>query len=93
MCILACVYELAGRNYPRVDGYGYYAAELVPDIPDGYMILSNNVPAGDKMLPHPPLYRIKPIGFAGFGYPLPSLVAPPREQVVDALRLTPPNSA
>jgi hypothetical protein len=37
------------------------------------MILSNNVPAGDKMLPHPPLYRVKPIGFAGFGYPLPSL--------------------
>jgi hypothetical protein len=64
-----------GRNYPRVDGYGYYAAEPVPDIPDGYMILSNNVPAGDKMLPHPHLYRVKPIGFAGFGYPLPSLVA------------------
>jgi hypothetical protein len=44
-------------------------------IPDGYEILPNNVPAGTKFLPYPPPYRVKPVGYSGFGYPLPFLVA------------------
>jgi hypothetical protein len=47
-------------------------------IPDGYRILSNNVPTGRKFIPYPPLYRVIPVGYSGFGYPLPSLVARPR---------------
>ena len=39
-------------------------------IPDGYKNSSNNVPAGAKSLPYPPPYRVKPIGYSGFGYPL-----------------------
>jgi hypothetical protein len=42
-------------------------------IPDGYKILSNNVPTGRKFIPYPPLYRVIPVGYSGFGYPLPSL--------------------
>jgi hypothetical protein len=42
-------------------------------IPDGYRILSNNVPTGRKFIPYPPLYRVIPVGYSGFGYPLPSL--------------------
>jgi hypothetical protein len=40
-------------------------------IPDGYRNSSNNVPAGAKCLPYPPPYRVKPVGYSGFGYPLP----------------------
>jgi hypothetical protein len=42
-------------------------------IPDGYRILSNNVPTGRKLILYPLLYRIIPVGYSGFGYPLPSL--------------------
>ena len=41
-------------------------------IPDGYKNSSNNVPTGAKYLPYPPPYRVKPVGYSGFGYPLPS---------------------
>jgi hypothetical protein len=37
--------------------------------------LPNNVPTGTKFLPYPPPYRVKPVGYSGFGYPLPSLAA------------------
>jgi len=43
-------------------------------MPDGYRILSNNVPMGRKIIPYPPSYRVKPVGYSGFGYPMPSLV-------------------
>ena len=36
--------------------------------------MSNNVPTGRKIIPYPPSYRVKPVGYSGFGYPLPSLV-------------------
>jgi hypothetical protein len=29
---------------------------------------------GRKFIPYPPLYRVIPVGYSGFGYPLPSLV-------------------
>ena len=41
-------------------------------IPDGYKNSSNNVPAGAKCLPYPPPYRVKPVRYSGFRYPLPS---------------------
>ena len=41
-------------------------------IPDGYKNSSNNVLAGVKCLPYPPPYQVKPVGYSGFGYPLPS---------------------
>ena len=40
-------------------------------IRDGYKNSSNNVPAGAKCLPYPPSYRVKPVGYSGFKYPLP----------------------
>ena len=43
-------------------------------IPDGYKNSSNNVPTGAKCLPYPPPYRVKLVGYSGFGYPLPSWV-------------------
>jgi hypothetical protein len=43
-------------------------------LPDGYMMLHICVPAGRNMIPYPPLYRVKPVRYSGFGYPLPSLV-------------------
>jgi hypothetical protein len=45
-------------------------------IPDGYRILPNNIPTGRKIIPYPPLYRVIPVGYSGFGYPLPSLPTP-----------------
>jgi hypothetical protein len=42
-------------------------------IPNGYMILLNNIPTGRKFISYPPLYRVIPVGYSGFGYPLPSL--------------------
>jgi hypothetical protein len=34
----------------------------------------NNIPTGRKFIPYPPLYRVIPVGYSGFGYPLLSLV-------------------
>jgi hypothetical protein len=45
-----------------------------PRIPVGYMILSNNVPMGRTFILYPPLYRVIPVGYLGFGYPLPCVV-------------------
>jgi hypothetical protein len=44
----------------------------VPVIPDGYRILSNNISTGRKFIPYLSLYRVKPVGYSGFGYPLAS---------------------
>jgi hypothetical protein len=38
-------------------------------LPDGYMMLPIYVPAGRNTSP----YRVKLVGYSGFGYPLPSL--------------------
>ena len=43
-------------------------------LPDWYMILPICVPAGRDMIPYPSPYRVKPVGYSGFGYPLPSLL-------------------
>jgi hypothetical protein len=43
-------------------------------LPDGYMMLPICVPAGRNMIPYPHLYRVKPVGYSGLGYPLPSVV-------------------
>jgi hypothetical protein len=45
-------------------------------LPDGYMMLPIYVPAGRNIIPYPSLYRVKPVGYSGFGYPLPSLGLP-----------------
>jgi transposase InsO family protein len=37
------------------------------------MFLPINIPAGREIIPYPPSYRVKPVGYSGFGYPLPSL--------------------
>jgi hypothetical protein len=42
-------------------------------LPDGYMMLPIYVPAGRNIIPYPPPYRVKPVGYSGFGYLLPSL--------------------
>jgi hypothetical protein len=42
-------------------------------LPDGYMMLPIYVPAGRNIIPYPSPYRVKPVGYSGFGYPLPSL--------------------
>ena len=44
-------------------------------IPDGYKNSSNNIPVGAKCLPYPPPYRVKPVGYSDFRYPLPSRVS------------------
>ena len=59
----------AGFFYPRV--WVVYT-HTCTRIPDGYKNSSNNVPVGAKCLPYPPPYRVKPVGYSGFGYPLPS---------------------
>jgi hypothetical protein len=41
-------------------------------VPDGYMMLPICVPAGRNIISYLPLYRVKPVGYSGFGYPLPS---------------------
>jgi hypothetical protein len=43
-------------------------------LPDGYMMLLIYVPAGRNIIPYPSPYRVKPVGYSGFGYLLPSLV-------------------
>jgi hypothetical protein len=43
-------------------------------LPDGYMMLPICVPMGRNMIPYPPIYWVKHIGYSGFGYLLPSLV-------------------
>jgi hypothetical protein len=43
-------------------------------LPDGYMMLPIYVPAGRNIIPYPSPYRVKPVGYSGFGYPLPSLL-------------------
>jgi hypothetical protein len=43
-------------------------------LPDGYMMLSIYVPTGRNIIPYPSPYRVKPVGYSGFGYPLPSLL-------------------
>ena len=72
MLILAKIaevgYYLSGFFYPRV--WVVYTHTRTR-IPDGYKNSSNNVPAGVKYLPYPPPYRVKPVGYSGFGYPLP----------------------
>jgi hypothetical protein len=35
-----------------------------------------NIPVGREIIPYPPSYRVKPIGYTGFGSPLPSLSMP-----------------
>jgi hypothetical protein len=47
-------------------------------LPDEYMMLPIYVPVGRILIPYPSPYRVKPVGYSGFGYPLPSL--PCREQ-------------
>jgi hypothetical protein len=42
-------------------------------LPDGYMMLPIYVPAGRNIIPYPSPYRVKPVGYLGFGYPLTSL--------------------
>jgi hypothetical protein len=42
-------------------------------LPDGHMMLPNYVPAGRNIISYPSPYRVKPVGYSGFGYPLPSL--------------------
>jgi len=34
--------------------------------------MNNNVSTGRKLIPYPSSYRVKPVGYSGFGYPLPS---------------------
>jgi hypothetical protein len=46
-------------------------------LPDGYMMLPIYVPAGRNIIPYPSPYRVKPVGYSGFGYPLPSLTGRP----------------
>jgi hypothetical protein len=41
---------------------------------DGYMMLPIYVPIGRNILPYSSPYQVKPVGYSGFGYPLPSLV-------------------
>jgi hypothetical protein len=36
-------------------------------------VLSINIPVGREIIAYPPSYQVKPIGYSGFGYPLPSL--------------------
>jgi hypothetical protein len=42
-------------------------------LPDGYMMLPIYVSAGRNIILYPSPYRVKPVGYSGFGYPLPSL--------------------
>jgi hypothetical protein len=42
-------------------------------LPDGYTMLPIYVPAGRNIIPYTYPYRVKPVGYSGFGYPLPSL--------------------
>jgi hypothetical protein len=42
-------------------------------LPDGYMMLPIYVLAGRNIIPYPSPYQVKPVGYSGFGYPLPSL--------------------
>jgi hypothetical protein len=39
-------------------------------LPDGYMMLHIYIPAGRNIIPYPSPYRVKPVGYSGFGYPL-----------------------
>jgi hypothetical protein len=41
-------------------------------LPDGYMMLPIYVPAGRNIIPYSSPYRVKPVGYSGFGYPLPT---------------------
>jgi hypothetical protein len=43
-------------------------------LPDGYMMLHIYVPVGRNIIPYQSPYRVKPVGYSGFGYPLPSLI-------------------
>jgi hypothetical protein len=62
-----------------VDGFILHAGMRVwvvctrTRLPDGYMMLPIYVPAGRNIIPYPSPYRVKPVGYSGFGYPLPSL--------------------
>jgi hypothetical protein len=42
-------------------------------LPDWYMMLPIYVPAGRNIIPYSYPYQVKPVGYSGFGYPLPSL--------------------
>jgi hypothetical protein len=42
-------------------------------LPDGYMMLVIYVPAGRNIIPYLSPYRVKPVEYSGFGYPLPSI--------------------
>jgi hypothetical protein len=44
-------------------------------LPDGYIMLPIYVPAGRNIIPYPSPHRVKPLGYSGFRYLLPSLVA------------------
>jgi hypothetical protein len=43
-------------------------------LPDRYMMLLIYVPAGTNIILYPSPYRVKPVRYSSFGYPLPSLV-------------------
>jgi hypothetical protein len=56
-------------------------------LPDGYMMLPIYVSAGRNIISYPSPYRIKPVGYSGFGYPLPSLTLWARGRNGNALQL------
>ena len=37
------------------------------------MIVAINISTGEEFILYPPLYRVKPVGYPGIRYPLPSL--------------------
>jgi hypothetical protein len=42
---------------------------------DGCMMLLIYEPTGRNIIPYPSPYRVKPVGYSGFGYPLSSLAS------------------
>jgi hypothetical protein len=58
-----CGYAGMGSTYPHPH----------TRLPDGYMMLSIDVPTGRLLISYPSPYRVKPVRYSGFGYPLSSL--------------------
>jgi hypothetical protein len=42
-------------------------------LPQRVDVLPINIPMGREIILYSYLYRVKPVGYSGFGYPLPSL--------------------